>query len=255
MDGIDAHELRSEPQRVAAMFDRIAARYDTMNKLMTAGLDRRWRRLAAVEAALQPGDEALDICSGTGDMTIALARSAEGVTVLGLDLSEQMLGHARRKLAASGLVSVGFLAGDALALGYENDRFAAVTAAFGVRNLHDLPAAFAGMLRVTKPGGRLVCLEITTPPRGLGARFHSLWFDRFVPVLGRLIVGDGSAYSYLPASVRAFPDADALAGLLWEAGWRRIRYRRLGMGIVALHVAEKPAAGLAGRAAPSGRRQ
>lgn len=231
------------------MFDRIAARYDLMNALMTAGLDRRWRRLAAAEAGLRPGDEALDVCCGTGDLSIALAAYDAGVHVLGLDLSEAMLDRARAKLASRAVAEpslaarVGFVSGDALQLPYADERFAAVTAAFGVRNLHDLPQAFAGMLRVTRPGGRLVCLEITTPPPGPGRRFHAFWFDRCVPLLGRLVAGDGSAYSYLPASVRAFPDADGLARLLCDAGWRHVRYRRLGFGIVALHVAERPAAG------------
>jgi demethylmenaquinone methyltransferase / 2-methoxy-6-polyprenyl-1,4-benzoquinol methylase len=254
MDRDAAADLRSEPRRVAQMFDRIAARYDLMNRLMTVGLDSRWRRLAAAESGLRPGDEALDLCCGTGDLTIALAAGCRGVEVVGLDLSEQMLSLARRKAerpprragrrgrrggAADSRVS--FVRGDALHLPFAAGRFAAVTAAFGVRNLHDLPVAFAGILRVTRPGGRLVCLEITTPPPGLGRRFHEFWFDRCVPMLGRLVAGDGSAYAYLPASVRAFPDADGLACLLWDAGWREIRFRRLGMGIVAIHVARKPA--------------
>jgi len=254
MDREHAAELRSEPRRVAQMFDRIAARYDLMNHLMTAGLDARWRRLAAAEAGLRPGDEALDLCCGTGDLTFALAAGGPGVQVVGLDLSEQMLSLARRKAErpqrGAGCPGhrgnaedshVSFVSGDALQLPFASDRFAAVTAAFGVRNLRDLPVAFAGMLRVTRPGGRLVCLEITTPPPGLGRRFHESWFDRCVPVLGRLVAGDGSAYAYLPASVRAFPDAQGLASLLWDAGWRDIRFRRLGMGIVAIHVARKPA--------------
>jgi demethylmenaquinone methyltransferase/2-methoxy-6-polyprenyl-1,4-benzoquinol methylase len=249
MDRSSAQELRREPRRVAAMFDRIAARYDLMNALMTAGLDRRWRRLAATQAGLRPADEALDVCCGTGDLSIALAATDAGVRVLGLDLSDAMLDRARAKLASRAAAEpslaarVGFVSGDALQLPFADGRFAAVTAAFGVRNLHDLSLAFAGLLRVTRPGGRLVCLEITTPPPGPGRRFHAFWFERCVPLLGRLVAGDGSAYSYLPASVRAFPDADGLARLLRDAGWRNVRYRRLGMGIVALHVAEKPAAG------------
>ncbi len=282
MDRTNIQDLRREPARVTQMFDRIAGRYDVMNRFMTCGLDRRWRRLAAAQAALRPGDEALDVCCGTGDLTLDLAESSPAVSVIGLDLSERMLERARRKLSAragrdrsrahgcticsgalvepdrlngasdraTGVGSrVGFVTGNALDLPFEENRFGAVTAAFGVRNLHHLPAAFAGMLRVTRPGGRLVCLEITTPPPGLGRRFHAVWFDRCVPLLGRLITGDGSAYVYLPASVRTFPDAHGLARLLWDAGWRRVRCRRLGMGIVALHVAEKPLEPESGRAA------
>lgn len=271
MDDQQAVRLRSDPRRVADMFGRIAGRYDLMNRLMTAGLDRQWRRLAAEQAVLGAGERALDVCCGTGDLTIELARRHPGAQVTGLDLSEPMLARAADKArlaglrepgvhveapasrAAGGLApadaadalrasSVRFVCADAHRPPFSADEFAAVTAAFGVRNLPDLPLAFAGLLRVTRPGGRFVCLEITTPPAGMGRRFHRLWFDRCVPLLGRFLAGDSAAYSYLPASVRAFPDADGLARTLYDAGWRRIRFRRLGMGIVALHVAEKPVA-------------
>jgi len=246
VDHDEAARLRSEPLRVAAMFGRIAGRYDLLNTLMTAGLDRRWRRLAAVEAGLGPGDRGLDICCGTGDLTIELARMYRHSAVVGLDLSEPMLARARRKVRRAGINGwddggrVCFVRADAHEPPFPAAAFGAVTAAFGVRNLPDLPRAFSALLRVTRPGGRLVCLEITTPPPGPGRRFHAFWFERCVPLLGRLIAGDGAAYSYLPASVRAFPEADGLARLLHEAGWRSIRFRRLGMGIVALHVAERP---------------
>jgi demethylmenaquinone methyltransferase/2-methoxy-6-polyprenyl-1,4-benzoquinol methylase len=255
VDHDEAARLRSEPLRVAAMFGRIAGRYDLMNTLMTAGLDRRWRRLTAVEAGLGPGDRGLDICCGTGDLTMELARMYRHSAVVGLDLSEPMLVCARSKArrAAVGAVDddsrVRFVRADAHEPPFPDAAFGAVTAAFGIRNLPDLPRAFSALWRVTRPGGRFVCLEITTPPAGPGRRFHAFWFDRCVPLLGRLVAGDGAAYSYLPASVRAFPDADGLAGLLHDAGWRSIRFRRLGMGIVALHVAEKPASALAGGAA------
>jgi demethylmenaquinone methyltransferase/2-methoxy-6-polyprenyl-1,4-benzoquinol methylase len=135
------------------------------------------------------------------------------------------------------------VAGDLLSLPFPDDQFAAVSVAFGVRNVADLAGAFSEMVRVTRPGGRVVCLEITTPPPGLGRRFHALWFDRVVPALGRLVAADGSAYSYLPASVRSFPEAGALAAIMTEAGLRRVRFRRFGMGIVALHCGVVPARG------------
>lgn len=251
MDHDEAARLRSEPLRVAAMFGRIAGRYDLMNALMTAGLDRRWRGLAAAQAGLGPGDRGLDVCCGTGDLTMELARRYRHSAIVGLDLSEPMLARARRKARRTGAGTVdddgrvAFVRADAHEPPFPDAVFGAVTAAFGVRNLPDLPRAFSALWRVTRPGGRLVCLEITTPPPGPGRRFHAFWFDRCVPLLGRLIAGDGAAYSYLPASVRAFPDAGGLARLLYDAGWRSIRFRRLGMGIVALHVAEKPAAAVA----------
>jgi len=222
------------------MFGRIADRYDLMNTVMTAGLDRRWRALAARQVEARPGDEVLEVCCGTGDLSLQIARAHPAARVIGLDLSEPMLARAEEKRALDRFGGhVRFVHGDAMHTGFGDERFAVVTAAFGVRNLPDLPRAFAELSRVTVPGGRLVCLEITTPPPGPGKWFHALWFDRLVPLLGRLIAGETTAYSYLPASVRAFPSADGLARLLHAAGWRHVRYRRMGFGAVALHVAER----------------
>jgi demethylmenaquinone methyltransferase/2-methoxy-6-polyprenyl-1,4-benzoquinol methylase len=258
--GAGAGAPAREPERIRSMFGRIARRYDLMNRLMTAGLDGRWRRLAAAEASLAPGDSALDVCCGTGDMAFALARRYPGASVIGLDFAEPMLERARAKAArmtrrgdfgagaGAGMAdgagaAPAFIAGDLLSLPFPDDRFAAVTVAFGVRNVSDLPGAFSEMVRVTRPGGRVVCLEITTPPPGLGRRFHALWFDRVVPALGRLVAGEGSAYSYLPASVRSFPEAGALAADMTTAGLRQVRFRRFGLGIVAIHCGVVPAPG------------
>ena len=229
-----------EPERIRDMFGRIARHYDLMNRLMTAGLDGRWRRLAAVQAGLARGDSALDVCCGTGDLAFEIARRYPEALVTGLDFAEPMLERARAKAARmAGRLAVSqapaFVAGDVLELPFPDDRFAAVGAAFGVRNVADLPGAFAEMVRVTRPGGRVVCLEITTPPPGPGRRFHALWFDRLVPALGRIVAGDGSAYAYLPASVRSFPEATTLAAIMTGAGLRHVRFRRFGLGIVALH--------------------
>lgn len=232
-----------QPERVRAMFSRIAGRYDLMNTIMTAGLDRRWRRHTAAQAGLLPGDLALDVCCGTGDLAFALAASSPGARVVGLDFSQSMLECAAEKAArfsthhaADGALAPTFVAGDVLSLPFPDGHFSAVTVAFGVRNVPDLPRALAEMVRVTRAGGRVVCLEITTPPPGLGRRFHRVWFDHVVPLLGGLVAGDLSAYTYLPASVRSFPEPDALAALLARAGLVDVRYRRFGFGIVALHV-------------------
>ena len=213
------------PDGVRTMFDRIAPVYDVMNRIMTAGLDRTWRRLA-VEAVVQPGDRVLDACCGTGDL--ALAAEREGGIVTGLDFSAEMLARARHKAG-----SVTWVQGDLLALPFEDGSFDAATVGFGVRNVDDLEAGLRELRRVLRPGGRLAILEITQP-RGPLRPFFSLWFDRVVPLLGRVLPG-GQAYTYLPASVRRFPGADGLTALMREAGFEDVRVRLLGGTIVALH--------------------
>jgi len=208
------------------MFDRIAPVYDAMNHLMTAGLDRRWRRVTA-EAVVRPGDRVLDACCGTGDLALACARAGGRVT--GLDFSERMLERARSKSSA-----VEWIQGDALALPFEDGSFDAATVGFGVRNLESLERGLAELRRVLRPGGRLGVLEITRP-QGALAPFYRLWFERGVPVVGRVVSGS-SAYTYLPASVRRFPGPEDLAGLLREAGFGEVRYRLFARGIVALHL-------------------
>ena len=214
------------PDDVRGMFDRIAPVYDVMNRVMTAGLDRRWRRLA-VEAVVQPGIRVLDACCGTGDLAIAAER--EGGIVTGLDFSPRMLERARRK---SGTVE--WIEGDLLALPFADGSFDAATVGFGVRNVADLELALAELRRVLRPGGRLAILEITQP-RGLLRPFFSLWFDRIVPLLGRVLPG-GKAYTYHPASVRRFPGAEDLTSLLERHAFSDVGFRLLGATIVALHV-------------------
>jgi demethylmenaquinone methyltransferase / 2-methoxy-6-polyprenyl-1,4-benzoquinol methylase len=213
---------------VRRMFDRIAPVYDAMNRVMTAGLDRRWRRIT-VEQTVRSGDRTLDACCGTGDLAIA-ARAA-GAKVVGLDFSERMLERARRKAP-----EIEFVHGDMLSLPFDAGSFDSATVGFGVRNVEDLTAGIRELRRVLRPGGRLGILEITTP-RGRLAPFYRVWFDRVVPLLGKVLPG-GSAYTYLPASVRRFPDPDALAQLLEQHGFGDVRYRTFAGGIVALHVAE-----------------
>ena len=215
------------PAAVEAMFDRISPVYDAMNRVMTAGLDRRWRRLTA-EAVVSPGDEVLDACCGTGDL--ALAAEQVGGRVTGLDFSERMLERARRKSA-----SVRWVRGDVLALPFEDGGFDAVTVGFGIRNVADLEAGLRELARVLRPGGRLGCLEITRP-RGLLRPFFRLWFDGLVPLAGRVLPG-GAAFTYLPASVRRFPGPEDLADLMRRAGFEGVEWRLLGGGIVALHTA------------------
>jgi demethylmenaquinone methyltransferase/2-methoxy-6-polyprenyl-1,4-benzoquinol methylase len=213
---------------VRRMFDRIAPVYDAMNRVMTAGLDRRWRRIT-VEEAVRPGDRVLDACCGTGDLAIAARR--RGAEVTGLDFSAPMLERARRKAP-----EVEWVQGDMLALPFDDSSFDAVTVGFGVRNVTDLEAGLRELRRVLRAGGRVGILEITTP-RGWLRPFYRLWFDRLVPLLGRVLPG-GAAYTYLPASVRRFPPPEALSALLERSGFAAVRFRLFAGGIVALHVGE-----------------
>jgi demethylmenaquinone methyltransferase/2-methoxy-6-polyprenyl-1,4-benzoquinol methylase len=236
--GSDSPGTLPEPQ-VQAMFDRIARVYDRMNAVMTAGLDRRWRERAADLATVSPGDRALDVATGTGDLALELARRvAPGGEVVGADFSEAMLEIARTKSGAAG-VPVRFEAANALALPYADGSFAAATVGFGARNFADLRRGLAEMARVVAPGGRVVVLEITTPTRPPLSTLLRVWFDHVVPALGRL-AGDPDAYEYLPNSVRRFPGPEQLASILYDCGLRQIGYCVTAGGIIALHFGTVP---------------
>jgi demethylmenaquinone methyltransferase/2-methoxy-6-polyprenyl-1,4-benzoquinol methylase len=213
------------PEGVRNMFDRIAPVYDVMNRVTTAGLDQHWRR-ATVGAVVRPGDRVLDAACGTGDLAVMAAKS--GATVTGLDFSEPMLERARRKAP-----QLDWVQGDLLALPFPDATFDVATVGFGVRNVADLATAIAELRRVLRPGGRLAVLELTRP-RGPLRWFYALWFDRMMPLLGKLLPG-GEAYTYLPASVRRFPGPDDLAAQL--EGFGDVEYRLFAGGIVALHTA------------------
>ena len=216
---------RLPAEDVRSMFDRIAPVYDAMNRAMTAGLDRRWRR-ATARAVVRPGDRVLDACCGTGDLAVAAAKA--GGVVTGLDFSERMLERARRKAP-----QLEWVHGDALALPFADATFDAATVGFGVRNLADLEGGLRELRRVIVPGGRLGALEITQP-NGFLRPFFRVWFDRVVPLVGKALPG-GAAYAYLPASVRRFPGPDDLSRALAEAGFDDVRYLLFAGGIVALH--------------------
>jgi len=216
------------PEGVQRMFDRIAPVYDAMNRVMTAGLDRRWRAIT-LDETVRSGDRVLDACCGTGDL--AIGARTRGADVVGLDFSPAMLERARHKDP-----SIEWVQGDALALPFPDASFDAATVGFGVRNVADLEAGLRELRRVLRDGGRLGILEITTP-RGVLAPFYKVWFDRIVPRLGKVLPG-GDAYTYLPASVRRFPPPDELKALLERSGFANVRYRLFAGGIVALHVGE-----------------
>jgi demethylmenaquinone methyltransferase / 2-methoxy-6-polyprenyl-1,4-benzoquinol methylase len=238
--GIPRRDTEEFADQVRGMFDRIAGVYDLMNSAMTAGLHHQWRERAVERAEVGPGSDALDVCCGTGDLALELRRriGPDG-RVVGCDFSQPMLDLARRKSGDEGL-PVEFGWADALELPYGDGSFDAVTIGFGARNLADLERGISEMTRVLRPEGRLVILEITRPQRQPLAGFYSLWFDRLVPVLGTL-AGDPEAYSYLPDSVRSFPEPERLAAMLDAAGLGKIRWLLLGGGIIAIHSATKPA--------------
>jgi demethylmenaquinone methyltransferase / 2-methoxy-6-polyprenyl-1,4-benzoquinol methylase len=217
--------------QVRAMFDRIARVYDRMNSVMTAGMHHRWRRRAADLANVGPGSTALDVATGTGDLAIELAR--RGAEVTGSDFAPAMLGIARRK--APGLR---FEEGDALNLAYPDSSFDAVTVGFGARNFADLDRGLGEMARVTRPGGRVVVLEITTPTKPPLSWFFRAWFDGVVPQLGRL-AGDSDAYTYLPSSVRRFPGPRELGSRMSAAGLVDVRWILTAGGIIAIHSGTK----------------
>jgi demethylmenaquinone methyltransferase/2-methoxy-6-polyprenyl-1,4-benzoquinol methylase len=222
------------------MFDRIAGDYDVMNSAMTAGMHHRWRARAADRAELASGDAALDVCCGTGDLALELARRVGPAgRVVGSDFSERMLDLAREKPVPGAAAKPIFEWADALDLPYDDGGFDAVSVGFGVRNLSDLGRGIAEMARVLKPGGRLVILEITQPTRPPLSTFFSVWFDRIVPLIGRF-AGDSAAYSYLPESVKRFPSPAGLAAIMDGAGLERIRWTILAGGIIAIHSGRRP---------------
>jgi demethylmenaquinone methyltransferase/2-methoxy-6-polyprenyl-1,4-benzoquinol methylase len=218
---------------VRAMFDRIAGVYDRMNRLMTAGMDQRWRARAVALAAVGPGDRVLDVATGTGDLALELARRVRpGGEVVAFDFSPAMLARARAKDP-----TIRWELGNALALPYGDASFAAATVGFGARNFEDLERGLSEMTRVVRPGGRVVVLEITTPQRAPLSTFFGLWFDRIVPALGR-VAGDAPAYRYLPSSVKRFPDPSALAAAMAGCGLERVRWVLTAGGIIAIHAGE-----------------
>ncbi len=226
---------------VREMFGRIARRYDLMNRLMTLGRDRAWRR-DTVAPVLDPASggagRILDVATGTGDLVFEVLRQEPGIQAVGLDFVPEMLRLAQHKAEEtpeSGRGSPAWLGGDALRLPFLDRTFDGVVTAFALRNVTDIPAAFAEMARVTRPGGRLSCLEIAKPRLPFFRRLFNLYFYRLVPLVGGLITGQRSAYTYLPHSLTGFLTPDEIVGVMRQTGWRDVGYRRLMLGTVAVH--------------------
>lgn len=225
-------------RQVREMFGRIVPRYDLLNRLMSLGMDAGWRR-AAASAARPEGSLVLDVGAGTGDLTVELARQGAR-RVVALDLTPAMLIAGRAKALANGATQTRWLAGDALQLPFRDATFDAVTNAFVLRNLADLQRGLDEMARVLRPGGRLVCLDMTRPRPGPFAALYRLYFHHLVPPVAGLISGDRAAYRYLPNSLDRHPDAETLASMLERAGLRDVTIRRFAGGVVALHAGVKP---------------
>jgi demethylmenaquinone methyltransferase / 2-methoxy-6-polyprenyl-1,4-benzoquinol methylase len=223
---------------VRSMFARIVPRYDLINRLMTMGLDRQWRRMTA-ELTAPRGAVALDLATGTGDLALELARQG-GRFVVGADFCPEMLAAAVEKVHAdAGGAGIAFIAGDAQRLPFPDNTFDCLVNGFALRNLSDLDGALREFRRVLKPGGRLACLDLTHPPRALRPLFWP-WFRLAVPMLGGLVSGDFDAYTYLPDSLSTYPDAQRLRAMMRAAGFADAAYRRVGLGTVAIHSAVKP---------------
>jgi demethylmenaquinone methyltransferase/2-methoxy-6-polyprenyl-1,4-benzoquinol methylase len=239
-----AHLTGDEKRRyVAEMFARISPRYDLMNSLMTGGLHHRWKRATARTTAGSAAGAALDVASGTGDLAFALADCSNVTEVVGVDLLSEMLTIANRRRArnSGGGQNIQFVQGDALQLPFPDDAFIGATAGFSLRNMPDVPSAIREMARVVTPGGRVTTLELTPMPPGIVSGMGRFYFHRLVPLMGQLIAGDRTAYTYLPDSVDYFLTADGLADVFRQAGLVGVGYRHLGLGGVALHFGDKPA--------------
>ncbi|MCH7698055.1 MAG: bifunctional demethylmenaquinone methyltransferase/2-methoxy-6-polyprenyl-1,4-benzoquinol methylase UbiE [Chloroflexi bacterium] len=229
-----------EPKGISRMFGRIARRYDRLNRIMSLGMDGRWRQQAAASAK-PDASLALDIGTGTGDLALELTKRGAR-QIVGADFSLEMLAAARAKLAAKDVLNASWTLADALHLPFPDGTFDCVTNAFVLRNLADLRSGLAEMARVLQPGGRLVCLDMTQPPPGIVGTLYKLYFYRLLPPIAGVLSGDRAAYRYLPNSLVGFPDSAALAELLAEIGLVEVEVRKVGGGTVAIHTAVKPPA-------------
>lgn len=225
---------------VERMFSAIAPRYDFLNRVLSAGRDRVWRREAIRATALPSSGRLLDVCTGTADMALEAARQFPAATIVGVDFSAPMIDLGCRKVAGTRVACrVHLCVAPAEALPFGDQAFDGATVAFGLRNVPDRRQALAEMQRTLKPGGRAVVLEFTTPPGRLFRRIYLCYFHRILPVIGGVVSGHPSAYAYLPASVNDFPPPQELSAWMTQAGFRDVSYRLVTGGIVAIHVGIK----------------
>lgn len=235
-----AGDKRSKREQVAAMFDAIAPRYDLMNHAMALGFDRTWLRALVKAASKGEPSRVVDLATGTGDVARALAHALPGATVLGIDISEGMLAKARAAADASpDGARMSFVCADCLATGLPDASTDAITAAYGVRNFADIEAGYREMYRILRPGGTLAVLELSEPVNALMKPFYKLYTKAVIPLVGRLVSGDASAYSYLPESIAACPSGDTMTDIMRRAGFKNAAFRRLFPGVCTLYTASK----------------
>lgn len=228
-------------RQVRAMFNNIAPAYDMMNRMMTMGIDRRWRRKAVRAVADTHPKAVLDIATGTGDLAISLARNIADAHITGIDLSDGMLNVGREKVSTAGLDQrIDFQVGDALNLPFADNTFDAITVAFGVRNFEHLRDGYAEMFRVLRPGATLCVLELSTPANAFVKPFYNIYTRGIIPLVGRVVSRDSSAYTYLPRTIRAVPARQTMTEIMTDAGFTNARYRSLTFGVCTMYLATKP---------------
>lgn len=233
-------DSRPKSEQVRDMFDNIAPAYDFMNRAMTFGIDRRWRRIAVDMVAHNPHDSILDIATGTGDLAMLLARRTQARRITGLDLSQGMIDIGRRKIERAGLAGrIELICSDSLAMPFADAQFDAITVAYGVRNFADLLAGYREMARVLRPGGTLTVIELCTPTARLVRPLYRLYTRRIIPLMGRLVSKDVRAYSYLPESIAAVPQRGGMTALMEQAGFSDAAWRTLTFGTCAIYTARK----------------
>lgn len=236
-------DVRGKSQQVREMFDNIAPAYDFMNRAMTFGIDRWWRRKAVDMLRRHPHENILDVATGTGDLAMLLARRTEARSITGIDLSEGMIEVGRRKISESGLSGrITLTAGDCLNLPMADSTFDAVTVAYGVRNFENLLKGYGEMLRVLRPGGFITVIELSTPANPLVRPLYKLYTRWIIPAVGRMVSKDVRAYSYLPESIAAVPQRSEMTALMQQAGFEDARFRTLTFGTCTIYTARKPEA-------------
>ncbi|HEX5728919.1 demethylmenaquinone methyltransferase [Microbacterium sp.] len=231
-------DLHKDPARVSGMFDQVAKNYDRTNTVLSMGNDRMWRAATTRAVAPRRGQRILDLAAGTGASSVSLAKS--GAQVVAADFSPGMIAEGRRR--HGGMANLTFVEADATALPFEDDEFDAVTMSFGLRNVNEPQKALRELLRVTKPGGRLVVCEFSHPPSRSFNGLYRFYNDRILPVVAKTVSSNADAYDYLNESIREWPDQRTLSAWIRQAGWTDVAFRNLSLGIVALHRATKPRA-------------